>query len=332
MNKRNLQVATLAGMLALLLAAPAANAARVSVGAYIPGTTGDPSLIDWYGNQVGNSAVIVASYKDWRRAPFDSGELDAVWNRGAVPMVTWEPWSWSNTSQYFPLQLIARGAYDDYIGDSARAAATWGRPILVRFAHEMNGGWYPWGSGVNRNTVRDYKAAWRHVVSAFRAEGANNVRWVWTPYVNQGGGLPFKRFYPGNRWVDWVGLDGFNWAVGGKWLSFRRIFTRSYRALVRMTSRPIVIAETGSQERGGSKAAWVTNALRRAIPRLTHIRAIVWWSVKDPRGDLRVDSSSAALDALRAALSATKYQSNRGLFLGTPPRLRARPFARDRRP
>jgi membrane-bound metal-dependent hydrolase YbcI (DUF457 family) len=323
--------ALLAGALASCLIGPGSAAAvpRISMGAYISGSEEDPALIDAYGAEVGGSPVIVSSYRDWARPLIDTAQLDAAWARGAVPLVTWEPWVW-NADGSFPLGAIAKGRYDAYVAEAAQAAAAWGNPILLRFAHEMNGGWYPWGTGKDGPTPTTYVKAWRHLVRVFRANGADNVKWVWTPYVRVGDRFPFARFYPGDRWVSWVGFDGLNGGAVFGWRSFAKIFTDSYRELVRITSRPIIVAETGSAEEGGLKAAWLSQGLRRAMPRFPHIRALVWWSVHDYRGDFSVGSSSPALDVLREVNAMPRYQSSRDLLLATPPRVGA-PVRRENR-
>jgi membrane-bound metal-dependent hydrolase YbcI (DUF457 family) len=293
----------------------------VASGAYIPGSGEDPSLIEAYGSEVGGQPVIVSSYKDWTTPLIDPAELDAVWDRGAVPMVTWEPWNQHDESQVFPLTAIAEGRYDGFVEEAAQAAAAWGHPILLRFAHEMNGSWYPWGRGRNGTTARVYKAAWRHLVSVFRASGASNVKWVWTPFVNNDGRYPFTAFYPGDRWVDWVGLDGFNWGTRGGWQWFGEIFSRSYHALARISSRPVIIAETGSSQHGGNKARWVSRALNRELPRLARIRALVWFSQPFNGVDVRVNSSRSALRALRHAIRAPMYRPDRDSLIHSPTRL-----------
>ena len=291
--------------------ASAAESHQVALGVYIPKISWYPGRIDRYARLVGRKPVIVSYYKQWDFAPFVERELKLVWRRGALPVVTWEPLSYHG--RRYPLRAIARGRYDRYLRRSARAAVAWGRPIFVRFAHEMNGDWYPWGRGVDGNTARRYKMAWRRVVRVFRRNGARNVRWVWTPNVNHGGGLPFKRFYPGDRWVDWVGLDGFNWGHGGRSLSFRKIFGRSYRVLRRISHHPIMIAETGAYGRG--KARWITQAMRRQLPRMPGIKALVWFNGAANGVDLRFNSSRPALRAYRSAARRGRYRTTRERFL-----------------
>ncbi|MGE5408402.1 MAG: hypothetical protein ACM3NV_07300, partial [Syntrophothermus sp.] len=187
--------------------------------------------------------------------------------------------------------------------------------------------WVPW-------TGRPwaYRQAWRHLVLVFRAAGADNVQWVWTPYVDAHGRLPFASYFPGRRWTDWVGLDGINWGGRRPWRTFGRLFHSSYRQLVRLAPhKPVIIAETGSGERGGSKARWLAAMLRRYVPRMRHIRAVSFWSVDDRRGDLRLDSSAAAVRTVRRALRQPLYTASRAALIHAPastagdgPRSRAR--------
>jgi len=310
----------LAGFAAAETPPETAVARRIAIGAYIPGTDRHAGRIDRYGHLMGRSPVIVHYYKQWDFTPFVPAELNAVWNRGAVPMITWEPLSYRG--RRYSLRAIARGRYDRYVRRAARAAASWGRPVFVRFAHEMNGDWYPWGPGIDGNTAPRFKMAWRHLVRIFRRAGATNVRWVWTPYTNQFGGLPFKRFYPGDRWVDWAGLDGFNWGYGGSSYSFKQLFGRSYRVLARISHRPMMIAETGTYDRG--KARWISQALRRQLPRLRRVRALVWFNYPTNGVDLRFNSSHSALRAFRAGTRASRYGATRELLLGSSPGKRRR--------
>jgi hypothetical protein len=234
-------------------------------------------------------------------------------------LITWEPWTLDGRG--FPLRAIVRGRYDSYVRRAAKSALAWGHPILLRFAHEMNGTWYPWGGAADGNTPRLYKAAWRHLVGIFRATGAKNVKWMWAPNVEGGDQYPFTRYYPGDSQVDWVGLDGFNWAKSGEWQSFTDIFGDSYDTLSRISSRPVIIPETGSSQSGGDKAAWVASALRREIPRFPRIRAVVWFSDKVSGVDFRVDSSAAALRAYRSGIASHRYALTRADLLATPANL-----------
>lgn len=308
--------ALLAALAAALLLPAGARSAPIALGVFVPNVYEHPGRIAAYGHRVGRRPAIVVSYKNWSVPPFDPPELRNVWKGGAVPMVTWEPQTASGRG--VPLRAIVAGRYDRYIRRSAEAAASWGKPIMLRFAQEMNGNWYPWGLGVDGNTPRQYRMAWHHVYWIFYNHGAGNVSWVWSPNENAGGGHPLAVFYPGDRFVDWVGIDGFCWGGTIGWPSFTALFGGTYDRLTMLTSKPIMIAETGVGEAGGDKAEWIRSALDRELPAFSHIRALVWFDDVDPKGDLRVDSSPASLAAFRDAIASPRYAGSRRTLLATP--------------
>jgi hypothetical protein len=309
--------AALVAIFCVFSPAAAAGRAPIALGVYLPEQWREPSQIDAYAKQVGRKPAIVLSYKRWDVKPFYPPELDQIAKRGALPMVSWEPWS--SSGKPAKLWAIARGRYDGYIRRSAKMAKAWGKPIMLRFAQEMNGSWAPWERGHVGSTPRSFILAWRHLVSVFRSVGADNVTWVWCPNINTGH-LPFMQYYPGDRWVDWVGLDGFNWGGSIGWRPFSEIFAGSYEELARRTSKPIVIAETGSGQTGGDKAAWVTSTLSRELPYFERVRAVVWYNAID-RSDFRIDSSASALRAFRRGIAQPLYSGTRRELIDTPLRL-----------
>jgi len=99
--------------------------------------------------------------------------------------------------------LVAQGEYDEQIEQLCQALSELGAPAFVRIGYEFNGSW-------NGYEPAAYKAAWKHLVKAFRAHRLDNVAAVWC-YVPRGGKLTysFMDWYPGDEWVDWWGLDLF---------------------------------------------------------------------------------------------------------------------------
>ena len=192
---------------------------------------------------------------------------------------------------------------------------------MLRFAQEMNGGWYPWGYRVEGNTPRQYRKAWRHIYWIFRNHGADNVRWVWSPNEDAGGGHPLAVFYPGDEFVDWVGIDGFCWGGTIGWPSFTTIFASTYDRIVAITSKPLMVAETAAGASGGDKPEWISSALEREAPAFPHLRALAWYDAEDPQADLRVDSSPASLASFRRAISSPLYAGTRSTLLAMPPSL-----------
>lgn len=259
-------------------------------------------------------ASMVMWYQSWNEPLFYPRQFDAVESRHAVPIVTWLPDS--RDGRVIAIRDVADGKYDDYLRKSADEAKAWGHPFYVRFAHEMNGDWYSWGRGVGGNRPSDYVNAWRHVVEVFRAAGANNVRWVWSPNVYGNDVASFRDFYPGDSWVDWVALDGYNFGTSGPsgWRTFAQIFDRSYQEIIKLTQKPLMIGETASAEGGGNKPAWVRQALNRDLSeRFPRVKALVWFD-REKEADWRVDSSSKTAQAFREAVATSHFDVTAGMI------------------
>lgn len=312
--RRTLCAAALLALVVMLGMVTPAGAAtpRVSMGIYIKGAAEHTGIYDDYARSVDHAPAILHVYREFDETPFHPDTMQKFWSRGAVPLVSWEPQS---DGQGYPLENIARGDADDRIRDAARAAKSFGHPIFLRWAQEANGNWFSWG-----RQPKAYVAAWRHMVRIFRAEGARNVRWVWSPFINKKGKFPLRPYFPGNRYVHWLGLDGFNWMTG--WRSFEQVFGPSYRTLVRMSPRPIMIPEFGTYGSARRKAIWVKRTLNRAVPKMRHIRALVWWSDIHGAEDLRIHTVGPALRVLRAAFDTPRYNASRRNLLSVPARLR----------
>lgn len=286
---------------------------RIKLGAFTAGLPWGFENIDSYAALTGHAPAIIHWFQDWKM-DFDPSYLDQASSRGAMPLITWEPWDWDGSEKNQPrysLRRILSGAHDAYIMSWARGAAAWGRRFYLRFAPEMNGDWRPWSPGVNGNTARQYVEVWRKLHSMFRRAGATNVRWVWCPIVHYAGSTPFEKVFPGDSYVDWIGLDGYNWGSlhpWSGWQSAGEIFSCSYRMAARLSSKPIMIPEVASTELGGNKARWIERALLEEIPsRFPRVKAIVWFDA-DKETDWRVNSSSASLEAWRRAASSPLYR------------------------
>jgi hypothetical protein len=251
-------------------------------------------------------------------SPFDPGTAALVVRRGDIPAI-------DMSTGDARLAAIAAGNYDASITAWAQAAKAFGHPFFLLLDEEMNGSWYPYSAGSNGNTAASFVAAWRHMHDLFVAAGATNVTWVWCPNVDvDGSTAPFGQFYPGDDYVDWTGLNGYNWGAPG-WTSFARLFGSSYDALRRVApAKPIMIGETASAESGGSKASWITNALEVQLPqRFPQIKALLWfdWRIyeKDAWWPWEVESSPASQDAFASAIGSSYYAPG-GTF-GKLPRL-----------
>jgi beta-mannanase len=255
------------------------------------------SISHWYQNWGGG---------DWIRAVHPE-LIKAVADSGRTPLLTWEPWNpddFGKDQPDFGLRRIASGAYDDYITQWADGLKATGTTVYLRTMHEMNGGWYPWGTGVNGNDATQYKAAWRHIVDVFRSRGADNVKFVWCPLVDSVPDKPgnqLEDYYPGKSYVDVLSLDGYNWGTNqpanGGWRSFKQVFGDAYNRLTKLGPQPIWIAEVGSAAQGGDKAGWVRDMWKTAA-RMPQLKAIVWFDV-DKEEDWRAGADPTVAAAFK---------------------------------
>jgi hypothetical protein len=238
--------------------------------------------------------ALMQVYTAWGDKPeqqFPLGVLTAIEGLGSIPVVTWEPWLADFESGKHPgialrdgrdehgLAAVARGDYDFYIDAWAAEAARFGHPFFVRFAHEMNDPYrYPWGP--QSNTKQEYILAWRHVVERFRAAGARNALWVWSPHVAY---EYWDLYYPGDGYVDWVATGVLNFgpiAQWSRWWSVAEIFGTKYERLASF-GKPVMIAEFGSLAVGGDRAAWYRDALTTLPQRYPAVKALVFFQAHD---------------------------------------------------
>ncbi len=290
-------------------AAPSAASGSRALGVYVHNSAWNYSLLDTYANQVGAMPAMALSFNDWAANGdggnlFPASMLGAFSARHIMPIVTWEPWDWngSGNDAKYKLANILAGNFDTYIDSWVRGAKAYGKVFYLRFGHEMNGDWYPWGVGVNGNTPSQYVAVWRKIVNMFRDGGATNVRFVWSPNVIDTD-KPLTGLYPGNAYVDMTAMDGYNWGTArsgaGGWRSFDKIFAATYAQILALApAKPIIVAETASTESGGNKAVWIANAFADIAANLPRLDGVVWFD-QNKETNWQVDSSSASLAAFR---------------------------------
>jgi len=246
---------------------------------------------------IGSTLPLVHVYIGWGDKPeahFPLRLATAIWDMGSVPVITWEPWltEFENTRHpKLPLRdardrhgmaAVAHGDYDFYIDTWAADVARFGRPLFLRFGHEMNDAYrYPWGP--QNNTSEEYIAAWRHVWERFRLAGARNAIWTWSPHVAY---ADWDTYYPGSGYVDWVATGALNYGALGQqwtqWWSFEDIFGSKYRRLASF-GKPVMIAEFGSLAVGGNRVAWYRDALTAFPKRYPAVKALLFFHSKSDR-------------------------------------------------
>ncbi|MBU0501988.1 MAG: hypothetical protein KJ811_01930, partial [Candidatus Margulisbacteria bacterium] len=159
-----------------------------------------------------------------------------------------EPWSPpgpdGRRGQEFTLAEIARGEHDERLRALAIQIRDFGGPVFFSFAHEMNfpeDSWYPW-----QGNPQEYIAAYRHVYELMSSITCNTT-WVWNPGADSNY-QTMMQYFPGERYVDWVALDGYD-PRDQESAAPRRSFAETYDGLIsalQPLNIPIMIGEFGS--------------------------------------------------------------------------------------
>jgi hypothetical protein len=206
---------------------------------------------------------------------------------GKIPLVNWEP-------DGIDFKNIVSGSLDSTIKARASGSKAVGKPFFLDFAAEMNG-----DEAWSGNDAALYVSAYRHIHDLFVAAGATNVVWAWCPNVTDvdGGNKHTLDYYPGDDYVDWTGVDGYNWGAGSgfQWQSFHDVFARIYPILA-AKGKPILIGEMASDENGGDKAAWIDAMIPTLRSDYPLIKGLVWFDVHKER-NWQINSSPATLAA-----------------------------------
>jgi hypothetical protein len=242
--------------------------------------------------KLGRTLKVHLTYWAWDD-DWTAGATRADLDAGRIPLVNWEP-------DGVDFHDITSGSLDATIKARAAGAKQLGQPFFLDFAAEMNG-----DEAWSGNDAALYVDAYRHIHDLFAAAGANNVVWAWCPNVTDVDNTNAHTldYYPGDDYVDWTGVDGYNWG-GSDWQSFHAVFKDIYPVLAGK-QKPIIIGEMSSSETGGDKAAWIDAMLPSLEQDFPLIRAVVWFDVNKER-DWRI-SSSAATEAAFKRMAADPY-------------------------
>jgi hypothetical protein len=264
---------------------PLLKPAHKYLGAALDGVPQSLAPVTEYAAETGKRPNLLEYYAAWGDQ-FDARGVRNAWSSGALPLMAWEPFTPS-------LARIASGATDGYLRKFADDVRTLNIPLAISFGHEMNGHWYPWGT--KQNTADDFVRAWRHVYDIFVEVGAVNVIWVWSPNViNPVPNTPLRPLYPGDEYVDWIGVVGYYTVKGAH--TFPTLFRPTMTTIRQFTRRPFLLAETGA-EQGPDKAANVAD-LFSGVAAAPDIVGFVWFEFAK-RGDWRITADPSALAEFR---------------------------------
>lgn len=245
----------------------------------------------------GASPTLIQIFTKWTE-DYPVVAVELAYQRGALPVVSWEPWAGSaygTVQPNYALSRIIDGAFDDYIKEFAADVRAHDWPVAIRFAHEMNGHWYPWSEQSPDNREGEYVEAWRHVHDLFEAEGATNVIWVWSANILRPvPDVSLEALYPGDDYVDWIGLTGYAVAE----TTAAEVFDPTLAALREFTDKPLVITETGAQP-SRHKADWIRDFFDWLADR-PDVIGFIWFEYDQSSGgnqDWRFTENGDTIDA-----------------------------------
>ena len=234
------------------------------VGVYESGAPDSYAGVSRFAAKTGIKPRLVVYYSGWFE-PFKAGFAKTVAEHGAVPLIQINP-------TRINLAAIASGHYDAYLTSYAEAVRAYRYPVILGFGHEMNGSWYSWG--YRHSSPAAFVAAWRHIVTLFRELGARNVTWLWTVNIVHTGGSIIAHpapWWPGSKYVTWVGLDGYYYKPSWK---FAPLFGPTIAAIRQFTHAPMLIAETSASP-STNQPAKIADLVRRDPPlRVARVRLV----------------------------------------------------------
>ena len=296
---------------------PGVQVEAVAFGVTTPSGPYNLEELDAFQAAAGKAPGVLMFSQDWASGGFRPELFEAIRRRGLLPMVTWEPRNHqqqggrdgSPNQPEYALARILSGEADAYITEWAKGVRQLGYPIAIRFAQQMNGSWFPWAETANGNRSGEYVATWKHVRNIFKAVGVTNAIWVWSPNISYSGSAPLAGLYPGDEYVDWIGLDGYNGGSElpwGGWLSAEQIFLPTIQEVRSFTQKPLMLTEVASSEAGGNKAEWIS-AFFRMLEQHREIQGFVWVEA-NREADWRIVSSPAAKAAFSAAVAGPQFR------------------------
>jgi mannan endo-1,4-beta-mannosidase len=259
------------------------------LGVYETGTPGSYQPVATFATSVGRQPNLAGYYSGWGEL-FSTAFATTARRHGAATLIQIDPTDAS-------VAAIAAGADDVYLRAYADGVRDFGHPVVIGFGHEMDATWYTWGYG--HVPPRTFVAAWRHVVTVFRQQGADNVTWMWTIQAETRGTGPIQEWWPGSQYVTWVGIDGYYYKPSD---TFATVFGPTIAQVRSFTAKPVLLSETAVGPEAG-QAAKIQDLFRGMADYGT--LGLVWFDIAQNDGlyhqDWRIENSPAAEQSFRLA-------------------------------
>lgn len=292
---------------------------KVYHGASLPDTWDEDGLrrqIQSYSAAAGKKLSVVtwfaSTYENGRMTTWRSNyaaSLARVKRTGALSLIKFstQDYAFSTTRRAADLKQISLGVWDDYFKDAAQTVRDFGAPVFISIDHEMNGTWYPYSQAYagSTTTASDFVAAWRRIVGIFRAGGASNAAFVWSPNVPDVGGVPFSKYYPGDDYVDWVGVSFYS---GNDADALDTIY-RAYSA-----KKPFFVTEWATAPEKSrynpnypGDAAWIQQFFTALTARYPRVKAISWFNWHNGDGNYVLTRTPEQTKVYAQDIAAPRY-------------------------
>ncbi len=253
-------------------------------------TLWSPVEVDRFAAATGQTPLLVVGYASLT-GPVPVDGVRRALDRGALPVITLEPWFGDD-----PIAAINRGELDDDLRRWGAELARIDDPVPVRFGHEMNGFWYPWGSSTT--DPASFSDAFRRVRTLLTRSGAE-IEMMWSPNVVIPGQGRLADWYPGDDVVDQIGLSGYAELSG--LTDATAVFGPSLDELAGLApGTPVFLAETASAT-PDRRGEWIDSLLR--VADRPGVAGVAWFDVdKDRTWSLSGDAAAATRfgDGVRA--------------------------------
>jgi hypothetical protein len=273
----------------------------------------------------GRAPALWSIWSDWGSPTTQFLPLDFMNHiraQGSVPVIVWQPVDSSDKwNRAYSYASIRKGTHDAYIRAFAEQVDAYGGRVLIRFAHEFDGGWYPWGIGKPGNSMLDFKLAWKRIFRIFRDPEtglAKRARFVWSPQGSKDRDW-MARAFPGSGFVDYLGFTALNWATYKDlpWYSLPRIVRHRMGLFEKLPRKRVIVTEAGSDFRRRSKAVWIRDGYAAVYRDWPRIVAISYFNVDmretgDPNHpenwSLESPADGSAMRAYRELLRQTRFR------------------------
>jgi len=258
------------------------------LGVFEAGSPPSYQQIEDFARAVGKEPNLVEYISGWAQ-PFAASYAQTIRKHGAIMIVQIDP-------AYASVAGIAAGDYDVYLRSYADSVRDFGHPVIIGFGHEMNAPWNSWGYGHARPSV--FVAAWRHIVTLFRSQGADNVTWLWTINADVPGTGPVASWWPGASYVTWIGIDGYYTKPSD---TFPSVFGPTIAQVRTFTSKPILLSNTAVTPDANQYANIIN--LFQGIAQYRTL-GLVWSDIETlNHQDWRLEGNHAAEAAVRVGVS-----------------------------